>query len=181
MRFSKGRVARLGDLGTRLNNAKLASFRPLQLVFLFLVARPHQFRSNGEITFNWVNLNQRCYKWFITPVINQSVCSIALKFSSYTLVLRTNLNNTLYIVSESAHRPPYMSYMGGWVVGVNTLYRVFCFVMLFIIGGKELMQSSVVAVTSCIAKFVYVAFRLHTWPILHSPINIIYTYTDTDL
>ncbi len=29
--------------------------------------------------------------------------------------------------------------MGGLTLGVNTLYRVFCFFKLFIIGGKGLM------------------------------------------
>ncbi len=28
--------------------------------------------------------------------------------------------------------------MGGLLLGVNTLYRLFCFFKLFIIGGKEL-------------------------------------------
>ncbi len=31
--------------------------------------------------------------------------------------------------------------MGGLILGVNTLYRVFCFFKLLIIGGKELINS----------------------------------------
>ncbi len=33
---------------------------------------------------------------------------------------------------------PIRIYVGCIILGVNTLYRVFCFFKLFIIGGKEL-------------------------------------------
>ncbi len=33
-------------------------------------------------------------------------------------------------------------YMGGLILGVNTLYRVFCFLKLFIIGGKKSLINS---------------------------------------
>ncbi len=70
------------------------------------------------------------------------VCRVCFRvhYSINRSVLGKNL--TLYqpmthICVMSSHKPIRI-YMEGLILGVNTLYRVFCFIKLFIVGSKEL-------------------------------------------
>jgi len=48
-----------------------------------------------------------------------------------------------HICVMSSHKPIWI-YMGGLILGVNTLYRVFCFFKLFLMVGKGYIKETIV-------------------------------------
>ncbi len=60
----------------------------------------------------------------------------------YHRALLTLYQPMTHICVMSSHNKPIRIYMGGLILGVNTLYSVFCFFKLFLMVGKGLKDMS---------------------------------------